>query len=103
MVDIKYFFLAIKHQIWRRYFYLRKKDEVVQSCKDRRGECKRCGGCCKTSFRCVNLIYDEHGLSCCRINENKPILCALYPYNAKDFFKHLRSSCGYTFDARRDV
>ena len=95
--EVYIFVLALKHQLWRRCFYLSHKDEVLQSFKDREGECKRCGGCCKTSFKCPNLDYDESGLSCCKINHKKPHLCKLYPYNQKDFFKHLQDGCGYRY------
>lgn len=92
------FFSAIKHQIWRRFYYFSKKDEILETYKTRKGECKRCGKCCKPSFRCANLTYDYNGRSCCKINGSKPQLCKLYPFNDKDFFKHLRSTCGYRYD-----
>lgn len=92
------FILALKHQIWRRVYYISKKDEIVETYKTRKGQCKRCGGCCKPSFKCTNLMYDEDGLSYCKINGSKPRLCKLYPFNEKDFFKHLRGNCGYNFE-----
>ncbi|MGR3219650.1 MAG: YkgJ family cysteine cluster protein [Candidatus Anammoxibacter sp.] len=100
--EVYIFFLALKHQLWRRCFYISHKSEVLQSSKTRGGECKRCGGCCKSTLKCPNLDYDENGLSCCKINHNKPRLCALYPYNRKDFFKHLQDRCGYTYEIKRN-
>ena len=91
------FFLSIRHQIWRRYFYLFNKRNVFRVYRKRKGVCKRCGGCCNASFKCSNLKYDENGLSCCKVNDNKPMLCRLYPYSKKDFFKHLRRDCGYRY------
>ncbi|MGR3179649.1 MAG: hypothetical protein ACUZ8E_16530 [Candidatus Anammoxibacter sp.] len=96
--EVYIFFLALKHQLWRRCFYLSHKNEVLQSYRAREGKCKRCGGCCKSTFKCRNLDYDEDGLSCCKINHKKPRLCALYPYNQKDFFKHLQDRCGYKYE-----
>ncbi len=95
-IDI--FFMSLKHQIWRRLYYFFSTEEVDQSVKKRKGDCKRCGGCCRTSIRCQNLLYDGNDLAMCKIHDHRPDMCKLYPYNGRDFFPHLKDKCGFWYE-----
>jgi len=95
-IDI--FFPSLKHQIWRWTYYFFNKEEVTLSVKKRKGECKRCGGCCHTSIRCSSLSFDESGYAMCKEHDRRPHMCKLYPFSRRDHFSHLKDKCGYWYD-----
>ena len=64
----------------------------------RRGECKRCGGCCKLAFRCPFLRTDAEGQTSCRIYGLRFAQCRLFPLHAADL-RELRGECGFRFQA----
>ena len=64
----------------------------------RRGECNRCGACCKILFRCPFLGTDADGQYTCRIYEKRFAQCRLYPLHAGDLCE-LEGQCTYTFEA----
>lgn len=77
-----------------------RKDRVREMLERRRGECARCGACCKLLFRCPS--YDESdGTPRCLTYNDRPGACGLFPLNEKD----LRDrnivlpdrKCGYYF------
>jgi Fe-S-cluster containining protein len=61
----------------------------------RRGECNRCGACCKILFRCPFLGTDADGQYTCRIYEKRFSQCRLFPLHAADLAE--LSECSYTF------
>ena len=63
----------------------------------RRGECNRCGACCKILFRCPFLGTDADGQYTCRIYEKRFAQCRLYPLHAADLLE-LEGQCSYTFE-----
>jgi Fe-S-cluster containining protein len=64
----------------------------------RRGECNRCGACCKILFRCPFLGTDADGQYTCRIYEKRFAQCRLYPLRAADL-REIEGECTYTFEA----
>ncbi len=62
----------------------------------RRGECNRCGACCKILFRCPFLGTDAEGQYTCRIYETRFAQCRLFPLHARDLLE-LGQECSYTF------
>jgi Fe-S-cluster containining protein len=64
----------------------------------RRGECNRCGACCKILFKCPFLATDADGQYTCRIYEHRFSQCRLYPLHAADLLE-LEGQCSYTFEA----
>ncbi len=64
----------------------------------RRGECNRCGACCKILFRCPFLGTDGDGQYSCRIYEKRFAQCRLFPLHAADL-RELAGECSYTFEA----
>ena len=58
----------------------------------RRGECNRCGACCKILFKCPFLGTDAEGQYTCRIYQHRFSQCRLYPLHAKDLLESLRAS-----------
>jgi Fe-S-cluster containining protein len=64
----------------------------------RRGECNRCGACCKILFRCPFLGTDAGGQYTCRIYEKRFAQCRLFPLHAQDL-RELEEQCSFTFTA----
>jgi hypothetical protein len=62
----------------------------------RRGECNRCGACCKILFRCPFLGTDAEGQYTCRIYDKRFAQCRLFPLHAADLLE-LGEQCSYTF------
>lgn len=62
---------------------------------NRRGECIRCGECCKLPFPCPFLRYDENGLSSCAVYKLRPPSCRKYPRTADENLT--AATCGYYF------
>jgi hypothetical protein len=64
--------------------------------KTRRGECIRCGACCKLPNYCPWLRFDAEGKSMCIIYPIRPLNCRKYPRTPSE---HLTGpSCGHFFD-----
>ncbi|MCG6920075.1 MAG: hypothetical protein LJF15_03175 [Acidobacteria bacterium] len=64
----------------------------------RRGDCNRCGACCKILFRCPFLGTDAEGQYTCRIYAMRFSQCRLFPLHAADL-RELEEECSYTFEA----
>jgi len=62
----------------------------------RRGECNRCGACCKILFRCPFLSTDSEGQYTCRIYDKRFAQCRLFPLHASDL-SELEDQCSYSF------
>lgn len=61
----------------------------------RRGECNRCGECCKLPFPCPFLRYDADGFSSCAVYYARPPSCRKYPRTASE--NVTPETCGYYF------
>jgi Fe-S-cluster containining protein len=75
---------------------LLKEDSQALLAK-RRGECNRCGACCKILFRCPFLGTDAEGQYLCRIYDRRFAACRLFPLHARDLLE-LGEQCSYTFE-----
>jgi len=64
----------------------------------RKGECNRCGACCKILFRCPFLGTDAEGQYTCRIYDKRFAQCRLFPLHAEDL-RELGEECSYAFEA----
>jgi len=61
----------------------------------RRGDCNRCGECCKLPYPCPFLRYDENGMSSCAVYHFRPPSCRKYPRTAAENLTP--EVCGYYF------
>lgn len=85
----------------RRALLIRfRRAKVTRMLERRRGECLRCGACCKLLIRCP--AYDESGgVPRCCLYDDRPGACGLFPLDESDLKDrdivqpHVR--CGYTF------
>jgi Fe-S-cluster containining protein len=74
------------HKLRQLVVYLKRRD------KNRSGECRRCGACCRFMADCIFLKFDDQGRSECGIQKIKPYTCSKYPLKAKEH--HTRAICG---------
>jgi len=66
--------------------------------KSRRGQCDRCGECCKMGWTCPFLRYvekDGRKLAVCAIHRIRPMNCRTYPRTRDEQLVH---PCGYYFE-----
>jgi len=49
----------------------------------RRGECQRCGACCKLMFRCP-AFEEKNGVAGCKIYKYRSRVCRLFPLDERD-------------------
>ncbi|MBI5125032.1 MAG: hypothetical protein HZA70_02235 [Planctomycetes bacterium] len=77
-----------------RRFYLvhYRKDYVRSQLALRRGECRRCGSCCRLMFRCPHLGGENQ----CNIYTCRYKQCIAFPIDDRDL-KYLRHTCGHHF------
>ncbi len=75
---------------------------IAQWEKKRRGECARCGACCRLAHRCVFLRM-ENGLAVCTIHAHRPANCRIFPVDLRDIGDRDAilpdRPCGYSFPA----
>lgn len=64
---------------------------------NRRGDCHRCGDCCKLPFPCPFLRFDEEGLSSCAVYRFRPASCRKYPRVPEENLT--AATCGFHFVA----
>lgn len=86
--------------IRRRYYFYFKRDKILKSIKQRKGNCTNCGLCCSKSifgFKCKQ--FDEKTNSCKVYNTPEmPLLCYYYPFDEKDKWDFTKQECGYWWD-----
>src|SRR5258708_34119772 len=73
------------------------KEDTSALLARRKGECNRCGACCKILFQCPFLGTDAEGQYTCRIYDKRFAQCRLFPPRAHDL-RELAEVCTYTFD-----
>jgi uncharacterized protein len=97
MPDVALMTLQVRGKL-RRFvqakFVKPNTDELLAK---RKGDCNRCGACCKILFRCPFLATDAEGQYTCRIYDNRFAQCRLFPLHAQDL-KELGDQCSYTFE-----
>jgi Fe-S-cluster containining protein len=81
-------------KILRAFIYLKPID------KTRYGKCNRCGACCKFTYACPFLIYDENGKAACKIYGIRTYVCSKYPLSNK--YHETRDVCGFRFKNKSD-
>lgn len=58
--------------------YIKQQDGL------RQGQCLRCGKCCKLLYTCPYLEEFGDGSSSCRIHQDRPINCRIFPLDQRD-------------------
>ncbi len=88
-------------KVRRAFLIAFRKKRVIEKLDRRRGECSRCGACCKILFRCP--AYDDaDGNPKCLIYDDRPGVCSLFPLDEKDLRERNAvmpgTKCGFYFE-----
>ena len=62
----------------------------------RKGDCNRCGACCKILYQCPFLATDAEGQYTCRIYDKRFAQCRLFPLRPADL-RELGEEFSFTF------
>lgn len=91
------FFAQFLRKTRRTFYALFRRKYVRESIANvRKGECHRCGACCKLLFECPFLGHDSQNLPYCRIyGDLRPAACKIYPFDKVD---SEIEQCGFRFD-----
>jgi len=87
--------MRIKHIFNGRIFKIFSEKYIKENLELRRGECNKCGSCCKKfifGLGCPLLINNK-----CIINKIKPRICRLSPIDEISLKENHPRSCGYYF------
>ena len=76
--------------------YLRGKHLAKRIKHERKGDCARCGSCCKIWYRCPFLDETIEGSSC-KIYNFRPTVCRVFPAIKQDL-EEVKCKCGFKFD-----
>jgi len=89
--------------VMRRFLlFTFNKKYIEESSSKSRGECLRCGACCRLVLRqCPYLTFEEDGKSSCvKYNKTRMPNCVIFPIDHRDIKdRNLVSKipCGYSF------
>lgn len=98
MADLALKALQLRGKV-RRFIQVNIIREDTQALLARRkGECNRCGECCKLVFRCPFLGTDADGQYTCRIYEKRFAQCRMFPLHVEDLREV--TQCSFSFDAQ---
>jgi len=95
---IWYLSLEIIYLKCRRWFYYHfKRKKMMESIAKRKGCCnyEKCGKICCGYYLCDYFNFNN---SKCKINENKPISCKLFPFDEKDKSRRVKFICSLYWD-----
>ena len=76
--------------------YLRGKHLAKKHKHARKGDCVRCGSCCKIWYRCPFLGETVNG-AFCKIYNFRSTVCRVFPSMKKDL-EEVSCKCGFKFD-----
>ncbi|MHC4915676.1 MAG: hypothetical protein ACYTGB_09305 [Planctomycetota bacterium] len=68
----------------------------------RKGECIRCGACCRLVFKCPALYHLSDGTAGCRYHQLRPMNCRVFPMDERDLAERdmvmPHHPCGFYFE-----
>jgi uncharacterized cysteine cluster protein YcgN (CxxCxxCC family) len=96
--DLRQRFAALRlkiHNVTETFFY---PERTAQNLAMRRGDCNRCGVCCKLLNRCPHLIEDKDGPRC-GIYKTRYDQCATFPIDPRTLalVNAMGATCSYAF------
>jgi Fe-S-cluster containining protein len=90
--------MPLSDYLKRVWLWQTKRKAILKSLKERKGECKKCGKCCRLfGLRCIFLDKNNQ----CRIYRFRPfLLCRIPPLNIfkGEIKKHRELNCGYYWE-----
>jgi len=91
-------------KVRRMYLHMLNRDYVRKNHARRKGECSRCGACCKLMFKCPYL-EEVDGRYSCKVHGTRWENCRIFPVDERDLkdrgLINKEVPCGYTFDPPR--
>lgn len=96
MADVALITLQVGGKVRRFLQANLEKKETAEQLARRQGDCNRCGACCKILFRCPFLGEEEDGRYFCKVYDQRPSQCRLFPISQRDL-RELNGQCSYTF------
>jgi hypothetical protein len=67
----------------------------------REGECRCCGMCCRMSWRCRHLAYEDNRATCRIYRTDRKLVCQVFPIDKLDLADRDRVApgrpCGFSF------
>jgi len=96
--------LLLLSGVMRRFFlYVFNKKYVEESSSKCKGECLRCGACCRLFVsECPYLTFDDDGKSSCsKYNATRMPNCVIFPIDSRDISERdivSKIPCGFSFD-----
>lgn len=89
----------------RFYLHVFRRGCVERSIARRKGECRRCGACCKLMFVCPRLDETTDAVSCA-IHDTRANNCRFFPIDERDLRDRdiimPEKPCGYSFNSSPD-
>jgi len=82
-------------RFWRANIHTAENEALLSR---RRGECNRCGACCKILMKCPFLTEKPNNEYECAIYGKRFNQCRLYPLVPKDLEEIEGATCSYTFE-----
>jgi hypothetical protein len=95
MADIALVTLQARGKLRRLVQAKLQKSKVEALLAQRRGECNRCGECCRILFKCPFLASDGQGGHTCKIYDWRFAPCRHFPVRPLDLREV--KNCSYTF------
>lgn len=91
----------------RRLFYsLFKPSYIKQQLATRKGNCLRCGVCCRLGYNCPSLGIKKEG-STCKTYTIRSTNCRIFPINNADLRERNlvspETTCGFYFEENPDI
>jgi hypothetical protein len=96
MADIALVTLQARGKLRRMVQAKLQREKVETLLTRRRGECNRCGECCKILLKCPFLGSDDQGGYTCKIYDWRFAPCRHFPVRPLDLLEV--KECSYTFE-----
>ena len=83
----------LRGKLRRIYLTTFRPGYVREQIKNRKGECRQCGSCCRLVFLCPHLTSE----ALCRTYSRRSDVCCTFPIDKRDLMD-VGPHCGYYFD-----
>ena len=105
-VSIRNEIILLIGKIRRLYLVWLRPGETRRLHSTRKGECARCGACCKLGFHCPFLKNIDGNSTKCAIHTRRPRVCEMYPVDKRDLRDRdiimPGTKCGFYFEDNTD-
>jgi len=95
------FLTELRIRLRTRFYLLFKKHRLPEKISIRKGECNRCGACCRVTIFGVKCPFFQEKENTCKLYGTKFMLkgCKLFPFDLQNRYegkvKEIEDKCGY--------